>query len=108
LFGVVEATSGLSKYLTAEAIKTNSEWPFMTLSKFEVVSHTRAQASSELIVMVLIVNKENLEAWADYSTSNQGWLDESFDVLGEGIREKISTRFLPRYIAFDGSRDEPC
>jgi hypothetical protein len=29
----VEATDGLGEVLTSEAMKTNSEWPFMTLSR---------------------------------------------------------------------------
>jgi hypothetical protein len=70
----------------------------MTLSSFEVyVSHTRAQASSELILVAHIVTKENLEAWADYSTSNQGWIDESFAVLGEDTREDLNQNLSSVY-----------
>ena len=62
--GVLQATQGLSEILTAEAITTNSTWPFVTLSNFEVyVGNTRAQASSELIVVAPIVSKENLAEW---------------------------------------------
>jgi hypothetical protein len=87
----VEATDGLGEVLTSEAMKTNSEWPFMTLSSFEVfVGHTRAQASSEMIVVAPIVTAENLEGWADYSTTNQGWIDESFEANYFGARDDLS------------------
>ena len=83
MLGVIESTSGLSEVLTSEAIKTNSKWPFMTLSSFEVfVKHTRVQASSELIVVAPIVQPTQLEDWATYSINNQGWIDESFAVYG--------------------------
>ncbi|KAL3922056.1 MAG: hypothetical protein SGILL_002410 [Bacillariaceae sp.] len=82
--GVLQATQGLSQILTAEAIATASTWPFVTLSSFEVyVGNTRAQASSELIVVAPIVSKENLPKWNEYSNENQGWIDESFAVYGD-------------------------
>lgn len=87
----MESTDGLSEVLTSEAIKTNSEWPFVTLSSFEVfVRHTRAQASSELIVVAPIVTAENLEEWANYSTLNQAWIDESFDAHRDEMRDDLS------------------
>ena len=70
--GVVEATKGLSEVLTSEAIHTNSTWPFVTLSSFEIyVKNTRGQASSELIVVAPIVTAENIERWNEYSQDNQ-------------------------------------
>ncbi|KAL3929684.1 MAG: hypothetical protein SGARI_004682, partial [Bacillariaceae sp.] len=84
--GVLQATQGLSEILTAEAITTNSTWPFVTLSNFEVyVGNTRAQASSELIAVAPIVSKENLPKWNEYSNEHQGWIDESFAVYGERV-----------------------
>ncbi|KAG7373590.1 adenylate/guanylate cyclase [Nitzschia inconspicua] len=81
--GVLEATAGLSRVLTSEADKKNETWPFVTLSSFEVyVGNTRAQASSELIVVAPIVTKENIESWNEYSREHQGWIDESFAVYG--------------------------
>lgn len=84
MLGVLEATDGLSDVVTSEAVKSNSDWPYVTMSAFEVfVRHTRAQASSEFIVVAPIVTADNLEKWLDYSTANQGWIEESFAVSGE-------------------------
>jgi hypothetical protein len=88
LKGVVQATQGLSQVLTSEAIKKNETWPFVTLSSFEVyVGNTRAQSSSELIVVAPFVEKGNLEPWTKYSTApeQQRWIDESFDIVGGRI-----------------------
>jgi hypothetical protein len=91
VFGVLEATGGLSEVLTSEAVKTNSEWPFVTLSSFEVfVRHTRAQAASEMIVVSPIVSQEDLQGWADYSTQNQGWIDESFEANEDKKRADLN------------------
>ena len=46
------------------------------------MKHTRAQASSELIVVAPIVQASQLQDWANYSNTNQGWIDESFAVYG--------------------------
>ena len=51
----------------------------MTLSSFEVlVGHSRAQTSSELIVVCPIVEQDELGEWADYSREHQGWIDDGF------------------------------
>jgi len=81
LLGVLEATDGLSDVLTSDAEKSNLEWPFVTMSAFEVfVRHTRAQASSEFIVVAPIVTPEQMVQWGNYSTKNQGWIYDSLKV----------------------------
>lgn len=83
LGGVFQATRGLSQVLTSEAKANGETWPFVTLSSFEVyVGNTRAQASSELVVVAPIVTKADLEEWNTYSAAHQEWIDESFDVYG--------------------------
>ena len=81
----MDSTNGIAQVFTSEAIKTNSEWPFMTLSSFEVfVSNTRAQASTELVVVAPFVAADQIEQWNDYSNNNQGWIDESFEEYDAG------------------------
>lgn len=83
LEGVFQATQGLSQVLTSEAKANGETWPFVTLSSFEVhVGNTRAQASSELVVVAPLVTKADLEEWNTYSAAHQEWIDESFDVYG--------------------------
>jgi hypothetical protein len=54
------------------------QWPLVTLANFEVtVSYTRAQASSELVVVCPLVDKNK----NTYSTQHQGWIRESFNTL---------------------------
>ena len=78
--GVTDSTNGLAQVLTSEAIRTNSTWPFMTLSSFEVfVRNTRAQAATELVVVAPFVAANQIEEWNDYSNKNQDWIDESFE-----------------------------
>ena len=85
LRGLIEATNGISQVFTSEAINTNSTWPFMTLSSFEVyVRNTRAQGASELIVIAPLVHDNQIEAWNDYSSTHQGWIDESFQEYDQG------------------------
>ena len=79
LKGLIEATNGFAQVFTSEAINTNSTWPFVTLSSFEVyVRNTRAQGSSELIVIAPFVNASLIKTWNDYAIANQGWIDKSF------------------------------
>jgi hypothetical protein len=90
LRGLMEATNGLAQVFTSEAINTNSTWPFVTLSSFEVyVRNTRAQGSSELIVIAPLVNETQIEAWNDYAIAHQGWIDESFQEYNHG-RDDLS------------------
>ncbi|CAB9529137.1 Receptor-type guanylate cyclase gcy [Seminavis robusta] len=85
LRGLIEATNGLAQVFTSEAIKTNSHWPFMTLSSFEVyVTNTRAQGASELIVIAPFVNSTQIPQWNQYATASQGWIDESFQEYDTG------------------------
>ncbi len=91
LLGVLEATDGMSDVLTSEAENSNAEWPFVTMNAFEVfVRHTRAQASSEFIFVAPIVIAQHLDQWGNYSTRNQGWIEESFKVSGERNMERIA------------------
>jgi hypothetical protein len=84
LGGIIEATEGLSDVFSSEAHKTNSTWPFMTLSSFEVfVRRTRAQASSELFVVCPIVQQEQIAEWNAYSQEQQSWIDDGFEANGE-------------------------
>jgi hypothetical protein len=82
---LIEGTNGLSQVLTSEAIKKGNQWPFMTLSSFEVyVRNTRTQGSSELVVVAPFVAPDQIEDWNQYSNANQGWIDESFQEYETG------------------------
>lgn len=57
----------------------------MTLSSFEVfVRNTRAQASTELVVVAPFVEADQIGEWNDYANKNQGWIDESFEEYDAG------------------------
>jgi len=56
----------------------------MTLSSFEAfVSHTRAQASSELLVICPFVDADELDDWAEYAQDHSKWIDDSFENTGK-------------------------
>ena len=68
----------LATEVTAYAIKSNLEWPFVTMPLFEVnAHHARRMAGMETIGLCPIVKRDQRQAWEAYSLMNYGWIEES-------------------------------
>jgi hypothetical protein len=77
LNNAVQATQGLSELFTAESIRTNSPWPFMTLDFMDIyVNHTRSHPSTTSVFVCPFVEEKDMDVWSNYSLHHQGWLIE--------------------------------
>ena len=89
----------LATELTAYAIKTESEWPFVTMSLFEVNAyHARKLSGVEAIGVAPFVYRDDRKAWEAYSSENYGWIDESRSLVLDDTyktREYQTASILP-------------
>jgi Adenylate and Guanylate cyclase catalytic domain len=67
--------------VTSEATHNKQEWPFVTLSAFEIYfEHTSAHSIAESMMICLFVDKEEADQWANYSVAEQGWIHDGLDL----------------------------
>jgi hypothetical protein len=67
-----------SNSISAAAIATNSEFPFVTVPTFEVLAESvRKQSESELLIFTPKVEFGEVTRWQEYATANEGWYEES-------------------------------
>ena len=80
---IVQTLESASLSMTSYVIGKGSEWPFVTIPRFEalgdhVMTHTGATAFS----LVVLVNGTQRMEWEEYSVANQGWMQDSYDYFG--------------------------
>jgi hypothetical protein len=86
---IMLASRSLSKAITAEAVETNSYFPFVTVPMFEVYGETaRVQSGFELIMFSPVVTKDNVPNWEEYSVANQGWMETSKSIFLGGDKRR--------------------
>ncbi|CAB9511970.1 Receptor-type guanylate cyclase gcy [Seminavis robusta] len=74
-------TKVLSDLVTANAIGTNSTWPFVTIPFFEVYGRNiRSAPTSDMVISAPLVSEEERAAWEDYTTKNHGWILEGNNI----------------------------
>lgn len=80
-----QAVRALSETITASAWSLpNASFPLVTTPVFEVHGdHARVQSGIELIVYTPLVKAAEQAAWNVYSVENQGWIEESRDIVAE-------------------------
>jgi hypothetical protein len=67
-----------SSSISAAAIATKSEFPFVTVPTFEVLAKSvRLQSESELLIFTPKVELGELTQWEEYAIANEGWYEES-------------------------------
>jgi hypothetical protein len=82
LDNVISSHRLLSEHITASAIATNQTWPFVTIPHFEVeASYCRQTSGAEILAFAPLIGANDIEAWGPYSVENQGWLQESRDII---------------------------
>jgi hypothetical protein len=72
------AMQSCSNSISATAIATNSEFPFVTVPTFEVLAESaRQQSGAELLIFTPKVQVDEVTRWNEYATYNEGWYEES-------------------------------
>jgi hypothetical protein len=72
------AMHSFSNTISAAAIATNSELPFVTVPTFEVLAAAaRQQSGAELIIFSPKVQVDEVIRWNEYATANEWWYEES-------------------------------
>jgi hypothetical protein len=67
----------VSRLAMAEALRNNMQWPFVTLSSFEIhAKHTNSRTSAETVIICPFITERNLDQWSNYSVAHQGWIEE--------------------------------
>jgi hypothetical protein len=67
-----------SNTVSASAIATNSEFPFVTVPTFEVLGESvRQQSGAELLIFTPKVEIDEVTRWQEYATANEWWYEES-------------------------------
>jgi hypothetical protein len=67
-----------SNSISAAAITTNSDFPFVTVPAFEVLAESaRQQSRSELLILTPKVEVGEVTRWQEYATANEGWYEDS-------------------------------
>jgi hypothetical protein len=106
---ILVALKGMSNAITGEQNRGISKaFPFVTVPKFEILGEsTRRQSGMEIVAFTPIVTEENVPAWLNYSSANQGWMDESRKVVissGEGslqVSDYLPGGIMPFIFEFD-------
>jgi hypothetical protein len=77
-----------SNSISGAAIAANSTFPFVTVPTFEILGESvRQQAGAEALIFTPIVGVSELTQWQEYATANEGWYEESKQLVvasGEG------------------------
>jgi hypothetical protein len=106
---ILVALKGMSNSITGEENRGSSKaFPFVTVPKFEILGEsTRKQSGMEIVAFTPMVTEENVPAWLKYSIDNQGWMDDSREVVvssGEGslhVSDYLPGGIMPFIFDFD-------
>jgi hypothetical protein len=94
---------GFSSTISAAAIATNSEFPFVTVPTFEILAGVaRQQSGAEVIMFTPKVEVDEVTRWQEYATANEGWYEESKQLaLSSGEGTSVLSDYAPgRLIPF--------
>jgi hypothetical protein len=100
-----------SNTVSASAIATNSEFPFVTVPTFEVLAAAaRQQSKAELIIFSPKVQVDEVTRWNAHATANEGWYEESKQLaVASGESASVLADFAPGRILpflFEPTQDE--
>jgi hypothetical protein len=86
-----------SNSVSAAAIATNSEFPFVTVPTFEVLAGAaRQQSGAELLIFIPKVEVGEVTRWNEYATANEGWYEESKQLaVSSGESTSVLSDFAP-------------
>jgi hypothetical protein len=72
----------LAETITTSKIGDDQEFPFVRVPKFELIGgHTRATLGNDIVIWAPFVIQSQREQWSIYSTAEQGWYNESKQIL---------------------------
>jgi hypothetical protein len=75
-----QLTGNMAQLITASRDKA-TEFPFVRVPKFELLSrHTRVATSATVMWAPFVTESQRTE-WSNFSTAKQGWYDESVSIL---------------------------
>ena len=83
---VREALKGLSRTITAHAMKANATWPFFTMPAFEAYGGEsfRVQSQAEMLMFGPIVDHKDREEFVKWSIKNyRSWVEEGWNIRGK-------------------------
>ncbi len=100
-----------SNSISAAAVATNSEFPFVTVPTFEVLAESaRRQSGTELLIFTPKVEVGEVTRWNEYATNNEGWYEESKQLaVSSSESSSVLSDFEPGNISsiiYDPSSDE--
>ena len=73
-----DATDGLSRTITAQAIATNQTFPFVTIDNFEVYARdARIACQAESFAYTARVKAQDIMAFNEYSITHSNWVKKS-------------------------------
>jgi len=76
---LTDSLTVLGDIVTSYAMDTNSEWPFITLPRFEDrIASVRKSSTLEVLGLSPVVHTMQREEWEAYSLQEQGWIRESY------------------------------
>ena len=79
---LADATRACSRLIMSEATKNNWDFPFVTMTSFELYAQqARERARIESLMYLPVVPNGDLEQFNDYMRSNEGWVEESRKLL---------------------------
>jgi hypothetical protein len=98
---ILNSFKSLSNSITGEANQGESQdFPFVTVKNFEILGEaTRRQSGFEVLAYTPRVTQEQGSDWLIYANKNQGWIEESKEVL-KASRDKSFqvSNYLPGQI----------
>jgi hypothetical protein len=91
------AMRDFSNTISAAAIATNSEFPFVTVPTFEVLAGAaRRQAGAALISFNPKVELDEVTLWNEYAIANEAWYEESKQLaVSSGESNSVLSDFAP-------------
>ena len=79
---LADASRACSRLITSEATTNNWDFPFVTMSSFELYAkEARDRARIESLVYLPIVSDSSLRQFNDYMRGNEGWVQRSRELL---------------------------
>jgi hypothetical protein len=77
-YNLFSTMQSCSNSISAAAITTNSDFPFVTVPAFEVLAESvRQQSQSEYLILTPKVEVGEVTRWNEYASANEGWYEES-------------------------------
>jgi hypothetical protein len=74
------AIDAMSIAATADALQTNSSWPFVTMRDFDLLGKSALALADVLFIsMNPLVELEERQEWEEYALTNLDWLYESYE-----------------------------